>query len=366
MSTQTTEAFATQRQVTLPSAFTLSRQVSIVGCGMVSPRVRSAKELVRLLLAGDLQESEATTARLLPLERLHAASGLSRRDVKKVDRFSLLGLAAAREALLAGGLTEDEVANCGIVTGNMMAGWTFTEPQLRALHTTGLTNISPYLATAWFPAAAQGQITIHLNMHGFAKTVTTDRCAGAQAIGMAYKHIRSERSEMLLAGAVEAPVTEFVESAFNGADGAPVVLTEAAAYLLLAANAGHGASVNAHSTFSLPDAGPSREEILARQLSELLRHSSAQPPVEVVVCNVPADRQLEAGIAAVVRDVMKAETPRLLFPTRLTGDCLAASGAIAAVVAYEMLMQKESPGSALVLSTGHQCGDLLRMSRRIV
>jgi 3-oxoacyl-(acyl-carrier-protein) synthase len=268
--------------------------------------------------------------------------------------------------LMAGGLTEDEVTKCGIVTGNMMAGWTFTEPQLRALHTTGLTDISPYLATAWFPAAAQGQITIHLNMHGFAKTVTTDRCAGAQAIGMAYKHIRSQRSDMLLAGAVEAPVTEFVESAFTKADGAPVVLTEAAAYLLLAAGRGRGATISAHSTFSLPDAKLFPEEVLARQLSGLLRESSAQPPVDVVVCNVPAERTVEAGVAAVIGDVMKNCKPRLLFPTRLTGDCLAASGAIAAVVAHEVLMQKESPGSALVLSTGHQCGDLLRMSRRNV
>jgi 3-oxoacyl-(acyl-carrier-protein) synthase len=366
MSTQATEAFAQRRQVDFTSAFTtLSRQVSIMGCGLVSPRASSAKELVRRLFSDEFHES-AAGERLLPLELLHTVSGLSRREVKKVDRFSLLGLAAARAALLAAGLTEAEVANCGIITGNMMAGWTFTEPQLRALHTTGLGDISPYLATAWFPAAAQGQITIHLNMHGFAKTVTTDRCAGAQAIGMAYKQIRGQRSDLLLAGAVEAPVTAFVESAFSGIDEAPVVLTEAAAYLLLAAGHERGTNISAHSTFALPDADLFPEEILARQLAGLLRESSAQPPIDVVVCNVPATREMEAGVAAVVGDVMKGRQPRLLFPTRVTGDCLAASGAIAAVVAYEVLMQKESPGSALVLSTGHQCGDLLRMSRRIV
>lgn len=336
-----------------------------MGCGLVTPVVRSSEELVRQLLANEFDDS-AAGERLLPLERLQAASGLSRREVKKVDRFSLLGLAAARAALLAAGLTQDEIAECGIVTGNMMAGWTFTEPQLRALHTTGLADISPYLATAWFPAAAQGQITIHLNMHGFAKTVTTDRCAGAQAIGMAYKHILGGRSEMLLAGAVEAPVTSFVESAFTGADGVPVVLTEAAAYLLLAVGRGQGTNISAHSTFSLPDDGLFPEEILARKLTSLLRESSAQPPIAVVVCNVPANHDIEAGVAAVVGDVMKGHRPRLLFPTRLMGDCLAASGAIAAVVAHEALMQKESPGSALVLSTGHQCGDLLQMSRRTV
>jgi 3-oxoacyl-(acyl-carrier-protein) synthase len=332
---------------------------------MVSPAARSAKELVRLLLADEFPE-RAVGERLLPLERLHAASGLSRREVKKVDRFSLLGLAAARAALLAAGLTEDKIANCGIVTGNMMAGWTFTEPQLRALHTTGLADISPYLATAWFPAAAQGQITIHLNMHGFAKTVTTDRCAGAQAIGMAYKHIRGQRSDMLLAGAVEAPVTSFVESAFTGIDGVPIALAEAAAYLLLATGQGQGTTISGHSTFSLPDADFFPEEVLAQQLTGLLRETSAQPPIDVVVCNVPSNHELESGVAAVIGDVMKGRKPKLLFPTRLTGDCLAASGAIAAVVAHEMLMQNESPGSALVLSTGHQCGDLLRMSRRVV
>jgi 3-oxoacyl-(acyl-carrier-protein) synthase len=301
---------------------------------------------------------------MLSLDRLHAASGLGPREIKKVDRFSLLGLAAARIALHESGLSQDEITSCGIVTGNMMAGWTFTEPQLRALHATGLADISPYLATAWFPAAPQGQVTIHLNMHGFAKTVTTDRCAGAQAIGIAFEHLRRHHSKFLLAGGVEAPLTPFVEVAFAGPGGVDAALTEAAAYLLLAAGQGKGVTIVAHSTFSLPDAAVFPAELWARQLTALQEKFPVRPPIGIVVCNVPANREIEAGVTAVIHDVMNSHQPHLLFPTRVTGDCLAASGAIAAVVAHEMLVQKDLPGAALVLSMGHQCGHLLLMHRQ--
>jgi len=177
--------------------------VEVRACGVITPAVNTAGELLDLVLD---PVARGAAPPLVPRGDLETAARLPTKEIRKVDRFSLLALVAARRALEAGGWNGEQPA-CGVVTGNMFAGWTFTEPQLRALHASGLEDVSPYLATAWFPAAPQGQITIHLGLKGFAKTVTTDRCSGSQALGLAYERIRGGRSNLLLAGGIEAPVT---------------------------------------------------------------------------------------------------------------------------------------------------------------
>lgn len=315
-----------------------------------------------MLAAGPQPERRLPASRRIPA--LPAISGLSARDAKKLDRFSLLAVAAARLALQEAGLSQEEIARCGVVSGNMMAGWTFTEAQLRALHQVGTSAVSPYLATAWFPAAPQGQITIHLKMRGFAKTVTTDRCGGAQSIGLAFERIRNGRSDLLLAGGAEAPVTPFIEAAWANLGRSPHELTEAAAYLLLARReeGDTGPAVGAHATFPLPSGHDLPVQAVAQRIAAFLHALPDAPPVSHAVCNVVPDATVEQEVAQILKEALGQPAPSLLFPTRITGDCLAASGAIAAVVAYTILLQTPPPCSVLVLSIGHQCGDLLWMT----
>jgi hypothetical protein len=298
----------------------------------------------------------------VPLEKLHMAAGLSIRDTKKVDRFSLLGVAAARAAWSHCSLSDEESINCGIITGNMFAGWTFTEPQLRSLHKHGIDNVSPYLATAWFPAAPQGQITINLKMRGFAKTITTDRCSGSQAIGLAFERIRNSRSDLLLAGGVEAPVTPFVEAALvsDGLDSSS--LSEAAAYLLLASSHQTSLTIEAHATFPLHSSSGFSSETLRRQIVAFLKKGLKLPRVKFVVCNTPPAGSCESQTRSLICEIFGQPLPQLLFPTTVTGECLAASGPVSGVLCSHILKREKTSCSALVLSIGHQCGDLMWMT----
>lgn len=336
------------------------RRVGVRGCGIITPAADTPAALLDLL---DSVEARAGGGyrRQLEASELCAASGLSPRVTKKVDRFSLLGVAAAQTALSNAGLDAKAVERCGIMTGNMMAGWTYTEPQLRALHASGIDSVSPYLATAWFPAAPQGQITINLRMRGFAKTIATDRCAGAQAIGLAYERIRCGHSDLLLAGGVEAPVTPFVESACAQLHTPADNLAEAAAYLLLSSEPAASTFIGSHVTFTLPVSTDSSSHLLEQRVRALADSLPEDLTVETVVCNVPACAAFEAQVSSVLKAVFADPTLEFVFPTRLLGDSLAASGAVSAVVAHEKLARKRSPSSALVVSLGHQCGDLLWM-----
>jgi hypothetical protein len=291
-------------------------------------------------------------------QQLEAASGLSRRELKKLDRFSVLAIAAARSALAGSVLSPQEWNRCGVFTGNMVGGWTFTEGQLRNLHRAGPSEVSPYLATAWFPAAPQGQITIHFRMKGFSKTISTDRCAGAQAIGLASELIGEGKCDVLLAGGAEAPCTPFVEAAPASYWTGNAELTEAAAYLLLAPSGDSRITVSGHSTFACRCNEPGFYDRLRFHLSG----SAVQDMPALLVCNVPAVSRLRDAVCECTQDVFGC-IPETIFPTDLLGDSLGASGAVSAVVACERLQELPAGSVALLVSCGHQCCDLLWFRR---
>jgi hypothetical protein len=297
-------------------------------------------------------------------ESLIAATRLKPRDLKRQDRFAQLAIGAARITLTAAGLSAAARETCGVIVGNMMAGWTFTEPELRKLHSDGVGSISPYLASAWFPAAAQGQITIHLGLQGYAKTFATDRCAGGQAIGHAYDRIRCGLDECLLAGGTEAPITPFVQAAYEGAFSDATLLSEAAAFLLLSSSvpalpAGPCTEIVGHLTRPLFGDEKFHTQIV-RALENCLEDSGGPEP-DVVIVNTLAHAQLERQIAAAVRARPGCDALKVHFIVRHFGDSLAACAPIAAVAANDIFSAAEAKCVA-ILSVGHQCLDVLLLT----
>ena len=278
------------------------------------------------------------------------AWGLGSRDARKLDRFSLLALAAARQAL--SGLTAAEIAECGIVSGTMLAGWSFTEPQLSLLHGPGLAAMSPYLATAWFPAAPQGEISIHLGLGGYAKTVTTDQCSGAAAIAMAAACVRSGRSPRLLAGGAEAPRTTLVAAAMHGCGRAIGQLSDGAAYLLLEAGGDGPLALAAHDAVArVSDTGLAS---LADRTVD--RHRElGRPPVHAAVVAGDADRRLRRRLAA----DLGIDESRWSRAEEVAGDTLGASSAIAAALACERAARHGRDGAALAIAIGSEGAHVL-------
>lgn len=332
----------------------VAARVAVLGGGMFSPIAASSAAVLATLHSGS-----GAPAPLPPVSasELAFASGLPAREVRKLDRFSLLAVAAARRALHDAGLEPDRWRACGILTGNVMAGWTFTEPQLRALHADGPHAVSPYLATAWFPAAPQGQISIHLGLTGFAKTITTDRCAGAHAIGLAFERVLHGRDRLLLAGGVEAPQTPLVEI---GVDLSPEVrgpVREGAAFVVLAAGAGGGPAIAGYE--SRPVAPETPYEALEELLGDLAALGMGLPPLGALLVDLPPGSGLETAVLRWVRGAGGVPGPEVLFPTRLFGETLAASAALGVELARRWLLGAREPASVAVVAAGPSTVDLL-------
>jgi hypothetical protein len=276
---------------------------------------------------------------------------LGPRDLKKMDRMALLALCAARQAWRNAGCEDSDRALCGVMSGNAVAGWTFTEPQLRKLYSSGVDNVSPYLASAWFPAAPQGQISIHMNLRGYAKTVVTDRCAGTQAIGLAAEAISAARGERFLAGASEAPLTPFVEDASANSGQSRTALAEGAAYLVLGtarANRLPIAGIYAHATTVVPGEQGERSTHCLQFLEDLLyRVGNASLQVDVLI-DSPSffDRTLlkEVRIQRWVR--------RAWWVADFMGDALAATGPMAAAALCRRYAAAPHKSPAILISLG--------------
>lgn len=145
------------------------------------------------------------------VHELDAYSNVSSRLLKKIDLFSHMALVASELSLADAqiDLTKEDLKRVGIFMGNAIGGWLYAETELRDLYIEGREGVSPFMASAWFPAAPQGQISIHYGIKGFSKTVVADRASSLMAIGYAARTLNAGKADIILAGGMEAPVTPY-------------------------------------------------------------------------------------------------------------------------------------------------------------
>lgn len=142
-----------------------------------------------------------------------AADWLPPRLLKRTDRFTHLAMVAANYAIEAAqlriGATGVDGARVGVMVGNVLGGWEFAERELRRLWTDGPRAVSPYQATAWFPAAPQGNICIQHGIRGRSRTFVCDRASGAYAVAHAAETIRRGQADVVIAGGTEQPLSPY-------------------------------------------------------------------------------------------------------------------------------------------------------------
>jgi 3-oxoacyl-(acyl-carrier-protein) synthase len=139
---------------------------------------------------------------------------LSPRFIKRTDRFTHFAMATVKQALQDAQLTigdEGDVhpERVGVMVGNVLGGWEFAERELRELWRDGAREVSPYQATAWFPAAPQGAVCIDLGIKGPARTFVSDRASGAYALIHGAEVIRRGQADVVIAGGTEAPLSPY-------------------------------------------------------------------------------------------------------------------------------------------------------------
>ncbi len=194
-------------------------RVAITGVGVVAPcglkketfwaNLKRAKSFVEPVKRFDASKYPSHIAG--QVHELDHYTHLSGRLIKKIDVFSHMALVASQQAIEDSNMDLENIdkTRVGVFMGNALGGWLFAETELRDMYIEGREGISPYMASAWFPAAPQGQTTIYYGFKGYSKTVVADRASSALAIWYAGKIIQQSKNDYVLAGGMEAPITPY-------------------------------------------------------------------------------------------------------------------------------------------------------------
>ncbi|MBF0479104.1 MAG: beta-ketoacyl-[acyl-carrier-protein] synthase family protein [Candidatus Omnitrophica bacterium] len=194
-------------------------KIAITGMGIVSPSGIDKRKFWSNVSHGRcaiekitrFDASKYTSQVAGHVHELEAYSNVSSRLLKKIDVFSHMALVGTELALQDAqmNLEHEDLNRAGIFMGNAIGGWLFAETELRDLYIEGREGVSPFAASAWFPAAPQGQISIKYQMKGYSKTVVADRASSLMAIGYGAKTLVHNKANFIVAGGMEAPVTPY-------------------------------------------------------------------------------------------------------------------------------------------------------------
>lgn len=143
--------------------------------------------------------------------------GIDRKQLVSMDRFSLLAVIAAREAMRQAGLASDETNTyrMGAVVGVGVCGWEAIEENYRALLLQGKNRAGIFTVPKVMPGAAAGQVSMSLGLRGPVFGVTSACSSSNHAFASAMDQLRSGRADVMVAGGTDAPLVWGVVKAWE-------------------------------------------------------------------------------------------------------------------------------------------------------
>ena len=143
------------------------------------------------------------------------------KKLRRLDRYSLFGVAAALMAMQDGklDLTSEDcpygTEEMGVYTGSALGGVAFAEEQHTLMLNQGIKAVNPLLALSIFGGSVSCNIAIELGING-PNLANADSCAsGAIAIGEAFHQIKNGATKAMLAGGVETPLAPLTFGSFD-------------------------------------------------------------------------------------------------------------------------------------------------------
>jgi len=203
----------------------MKKRVVVTGLGAVTPIGNTVDEFwknaknglcgIDFIKSFDVENSKVKLA--AELKNFDGRNYFDRKQFKRLDRFSQLGIVAAREAYKDAGLETSCVDRnrLGVVIGNGVGGIITIIEETTKLLEGGMNMVSPLLMPKSIPNIVTGNIAIDLNAKGIANTVITACAAGTNAIGEAFRAIQYDDADVIISGGSEACVTPLVLAGFT-------------------------------------------------------------------------------------------------------------------------------------------------------
>src|SRR6187397_557578 len=196
---------------------TNTRRVVVTGIGLVSSLGIGTDANWAALIAGtsgvtSISKFDASQFATRIAGEVHGFDPLQfieKKDVKKMDVFIQLAIAAAQFAVDDAGLqvTPEIATRVGVFIASGIGGFSTIEREHKALLEGGPRRISPFFIPAAIINLAAGQVSIRFGARGPNSATCTACSASAHAIGDAFEIIRRDDADVMIAGGSEAAIT---------------------------------------------------------------------------------------------------------------------------------------------------------------
>lgn len=138
------------------------------------------------------------------------------REAKRLDRFALLGLGAAVEAVKHSGIDFKSInpERGGVMVGSGVGGIITIEDGVNIMRDRGPDRLSPFTVPRLMVNSCTGNISIMFGLQGPASAHATACASSGHAIGDAIELLRSGKLDVMVAGGAEAAVSPLCIGAF--------------------------------------------------------------------------------------------------------------------------------------------------------
>ena len=348
------------------------RRVAVTGLGAVTPIGNDARSTWRAALAGEsgidwirsFDPGDQPVRIAAEVKDFDPSQVASAKEVRKLERFVLLSLGAAREAIADAGLNGFDPMRVGIVFGSAIGGVNGILEQEEVRRERGAERVSPNFLPNVLVDSASGQLAISLGIKGPNYAVVSACATGSHAIGEAAELIKRGDADAVLAGGAEACMHPLILAGFTAMRGLAVedehpprasrpfdatragfVMGEGACVLVLeeleAARArgatvyaevlGYGASNDAHHM-----AQPEPEAVgVAEMMRAALRRADLEPErVGYINAHGTSTPLGDAAETKAIKDVFGGHAYHLVVSSTksMMGHTLGAAGAVEAMM----------------------------------
>ena len=369
-------------------------RVVITGMGCITPVGHNAADTWEALKAGQsgfgpflmIEKGEHSSGGLCEIKDFRVTDYLSKRDARRRDRFEQLATIAANEAMQQSGL-EVSAENCediGIFAGTGVGGINTLVDQQNTIRDSSVRRLSPFAITMIMPNGAAGMLAIDYGIKGPSTTITTACASANDAIGHAFKALRTGELKAALTGGSEAVISTVALGGFERASATSsreantpspfdkerdgLIMGEGAGFLvletleharergatILAEVVGYGQTTDAYHITAPSEGGDGAARAMRKALLD-----ARMEPAEIDYINAH-------GTGTPLNDATETQAIKLVFggeaynipvssTKSMTGHIMGATGAIESIIATYVLREQVVPPTINYRTVDPEC-----------
>jgi 3-oxoacyl-[acyl-carrier-protein] synthase II len=201
------------------------KRVVVTGFGAITPIGNNAKEYWENLVKGESGAAPITlfdatnfkTRFACEVKNFDPLQHFDKKEAKKMDRNTQLGLVAAREAVAHSRIMEDNVDKnrVGVIWGSGIGGLETFETEVLGWAKTDIPRFNPFFIPKMIADITPGHISIEYGFHGPNYTTVSACASSANALIDSKMLIQLGKADVIVCGGSEAAVTASGVGGFN-------------------------------------------------------------------------------------------------------------------------------------------------------